>query len=97
MLKLVSHKLHSLSSTHPLVPQFLLLQVLTIAAEIGGIISLSILKVKVSDIVDRTWMETNPKSRHLLQEQVSHWKSRTPTDVFSHSPTHTTSSSNAAV
>lgn len=50
--------------------QFLLLQVLTIAAEIGGIISLSILKVKVSDIVDHTWIETNPKSRHLLQEQV---------------------------
>lgn len=50
--------------------QFLLLQVLTIAAEIGGIISLSILKVKVSDIVDHSWIETNPKSRHLLQEQV---------------------------
>lgn len=54
--------------------QFLLLQVLTIAAEIGGIISLSILKVKVSDIVDHTWTETNPKSRHLLQEQVGNEK-----------------------
>ena len=42
---------------------------LTIAAEIGGIISLSVLKVKVSDIVDRTWSETNAKSRNLIQEQ----------------------------
>jgi hypothetical protein len=41
---------------------------LTIAAEIGGIITLSILKVQVSDIVEQGWMETNPKTRHLIQE-----------------------------
>lgn len=44
--------------------------VLTIAAEIGGIISLSILKVRVSDIVEQSWTETNPKTRHIIQQQV---------------------------
>jgi len=48
---------------------FLLLGVLTIAAEIGGIISLSILKVGVSDIVEQSWTETNPKTRHIIQQQ----------------------------
>jgi hypothetical protein len=43
---------------------------LTIAAEIGGIISLSILKTKVSDIVQQGWDEVNQKTRNLIQDQV---------------------------
>jgi len=53
-----------------LLKLFLLLGVLTIAAEIGGIITLSILKVRVSDIVEQGWMETNGKTRHLIQEHL---------------------------
>ncbi|CAG2167347.1 unnamed protein product [Oppiella nova] len=48
---------------------FLFLCVMTIAAEIGGIISLSILKTKVSDIVEQGWDEVNQRTRNIIQEQ----------------------------
>jgi len=48
---------------------FLFFSVLTIAAEIGGIISLSILRTKVSDIVQQGWSEVNQRSRNFVQEQ----------------------------
>lgn len=53
-----------------LLIQFLFLCVLTIAAEIGGIISLSILRVKVTDIVEESWIETNARTRNLVQSQL---------------------------
>ena len=43
---------------------------MTIAAEIGGIISLSILKTKVSDIVTQGWDEVNQRTRNIIQDQV---------------------------
>ncbi|RWS24759.1 Tetraspanin-15-like protein, partial [Leptotrombidium deliense] len=49
--------------------RFLVLCVLTIAAEIGGIISLSILRAKVTDIVDQSWKELNQRTRNLIQQQ----------------------------
>lgn len=50
--------------------QFLFLSVMTIAGEIGGIISLSILKTKVSDIVTQGWEEVNQRTRNVIQDQV---------------------------
>jgi hypothetical protein len=52
-----------------MLKMFLFLCVLTIAAEIGGIISLSILKTKVSDIVHQGWDEVNQRTRNLIQDQ----------------------------
>jgi len=52
-----------------MLKMFLFLCVLTIAAEIGGIISLSILKTKVSDIVQQGWDEVNQRTRNLIQDQ----------------------------
>jgi len=54
-----------------MLKMFLFLCVLTIAAEIGGIISLSILRTKVSDIVQQGWSEVNQRSRNLIQEQLT--------------------------
>jgi hypothetical protein len=53
-----------------MLKMFLFLCVLTIAAEIGGIIALSILKAKVTDIVEQSWLEMNLKSQHIIQEQL---------------------------
>ncbi|XP_054153706.1 leukocyte surface antigen CD53-like [Oppia nitens] len=53
-----------------MLKMFLFFCVLTIAAEIGGIISLSILKTKVSDIVEQGWDEVNQRTRNLVQEQL---------------------------
>ncbi|CAG2102171.1 unnamed protein product [Medioppia subpectinata] len=52
-----------------MLKMFLFLCVMTIAAEIGGIISLSILKTKVSDIVEQGWDEVNQRTRNVIQEQ----------------------------
>ncbi|XP_053208718.1 CD82 antigen-like [Panonychus citri] len=49
---------------------FLFLSVLTIAAEIGGIISLSILRAKVTEIVEEGWNEMNQRTRNLIQSQL---------------------------
>jgi len=54
-----------------MLKMFLFLCVLTIAAEIGGIISLSILKTKVSDIVYQGWNEVNLRTRNIIQEQFT--------------------------
>jgi len=48
---------------------FLFLSVLTIASEIGGIISLSILRTKVTDIIEQGWDEVNQRTRNVIQEQ----------------------------
>jgi hypothetical protein len=44
---------------------------MTIASEIGGIISLSILRTKVTDIVEEGWKEINQKTRNIIQNKVS--------------------------
>jgi len=54
-----------------MLKMFLLLCVLSIAAEIGGIISLSILRTKISDIFEQGWQEVNQKTKSLLQEQFN--------------------------
>ncbi|XP_074593269.1 leukocyte surface antigen CD53-like [Brevipalpus obovatus] len=49
----------------------LFLSVLLIASEIGGIISLSILRAKVDEIVEEGWNEMNVKTRNAIQTQLS--------------------------
>lgn len=53
-----------------MLKMFLFLSVLTIGVEIGGIISLSILKTEVVDITARGWNETNQVTRNVIQEQL---------------------------
>lgn len=54
----------------PTLKIFLFLSVLTIAAEIGGIIALSILRTRVSDIITQGWNESNDRSRNIIQGQL---------------------------
>ena len=77
MLKMVSFIFIKFSIKFDLVQfrnfyskQFLFLCVMTIASEIGGIISLSILRTKLTDIVEEGWNEMNQKTRNIIQTEV---------------------------
>lgn len=54
-----------------LIKMFLLLSVLDVASEIGGIVALNILRMKMSDILESGWNEINQPARNLIQEHFS--------------------------
>lgn len=49
---------------------FLVLSFLIILAEIGAIVTISILKSNSSELIDQSWKEMNQKSKSLIQEQL---------------------------
>lgn len=52
-----------------LLKLFLLLSVLTIAGEIGGIIALYIMNVKLVKVLEIAWMEVNQNARNVIQRE----------------------------
>ncbi|XP_023243981.1 tetraspanin-9-like isoform X1 [Centruroides vittatus] len=51
-----------------LLKLFLIFSLLTISCEIGGIIALNIMKMKMTDILQTAWMEINQNTRNVIQE-----------------------------
>lgn len=49
---------------------FLLVSVLTVAAEVGGIVAFNILDLKMTDILKVAWKEVNDNSRNIVQDQL---------------------------
>lgn len=49
---------------------FLVLAVIMVAAEIGGIVALSILKIKMIDILKSGWEEVNEPTKNLIQDRL---------------------------
>jgi len=54
-----------------LVRMFLVLIVLSLLAELGGIITLNILSISFDDILENGWMEVNEGTRNLVQTHLS--------------------------
>lgn len=54
-----------------LVRMFLVLIVLSLLAELGGIIALNILNIKFGDILEEGWKEVNQGTRNLVQTHLS--------------------------
>ncbi|XP_077546548.1 uncharacterized protein LOC144159126 [Haemaphysalis longicornis] len=49
---------------------FLFLAVAMVAAEIGGIVALSILKIKMVDILKSGWIEVNEPTKNFIQDKL---------------------------
>lgn len=49
---------------------FLFLAVVMVAAEIGGIVALSILKIKMVDILKSGWIEVNEPTKNFIQDRL---------------------------
>lgn len=49
---------------------FLLVAVLTIAAQIGGIVAFNILNLKMTDILENGWKEVNENTKNIVQDQL---------------------------
>ncbi|XP_054712284.1 tetraspanin-9-like [Uloborus diversus] len=49
---------------------FLLVAVLTVAAEIGGIVAFNILNLKTTDILENGWKEVNEDAKNIIQNQL---------------------------
>lgn len=49
---------------------FLLVAVLTVAAEVGGIVAFNILNLKMTDILENGWKEVNDNTRNIVQDQL---------------------------
>ncbi|KAH7977007.1 hypothetical protein HPB52_022817 [Rhipicephalus sanguineus] len=50
---------------------FLFLAVVMVAAEIGGIVALSILKIKMVDILKSGWIEVNEPTKNFIQDRAA--------------------------
>ncbi|GIY12499.1 tetraspanin [Caerostris extrusa] len=49
---------------------FLLIAVLTVAAEIGGIVAFNILNLKMTDVLENGWKEVNENAKNIIQDQL---------------------------
>ncbi|XP_015917774.1 tetraspanin-9 isoform X1 [Parasteatoda tepidariorum] len=49
---------------------FLLVAVLTVAAEIGGIVAFNILDLKMTDVFENGWKEVNENTKNIIQDQL---------------------------
>ncbi|KAG1709140.1 hypothetical protein GQR58_002894 [Nymphon striatum] len=52
-----------------LLQTLLIFSVTGIALEIGGIIALNVLKIKMGDVLESSWIEINQDSKNLLQKE----------------------------
>ncbi|KAF8796959.1 Tetraspanin-9 like protein [Argiope bruennichi] len=49
---------------------FLLIAVLTVAAEVGGIVAFNILNLKMTDVLENGWKEVNENAKNIIQDQL---------------------------
>uniref|UniRef100_T1JM01 Tetraspanin n=1 Tax=Strigamia maritima TaxID=126957 RepID=T1JM01_STRMM len=59
-----------ISQSRCLVVLYMLVAVLCIASQIGGILTLVILRIEMEDVIQFGWTEVNPASRNLIQENL---------------------------
>ncbi|KAG8185200.1 hypothetical protein JTE90_025872 [Oedothorax gibbosus] len=50
---------------------FLLVAVLTVAAEVGGIVAFNILNLKMTDVLENGWKEVNENTKNIVQDQLN--------------------------
>ena len=53
--------------------QFLLIVVLTLAMEAGGVIALQVMQIHAQDILKQAWLESNLKTKTLVEKAVSYF------------------------
>lgn len=51
-----------------LMKLYLLLSVLTISAEVGGIVALNVMKMKMADVLQQAWSEVNQRTKNVIQD-----------------------------
>lgn len=51
-----------------LMKLYLVLSVFTISAEIGGIVALNVLRMKMTDVLSTAWKEVNQMTKNMVQE-----------------------------
>ncbi|GFR11648.1 tetraspanin, partial [Trichonephila clavata] len=47
---------------------YLILSVITISAEVGGIVALNVLRMKMTDVLSTAWGEVNQMTKNVVQE-----------------------------